>query len=47
MALTNYSNGLSSFGIPVIGGGIPAQTGRYIFVDAVTGVDGNDGNSPE
>jgi hypothetical protein len=46
MALTNFPNGLSSFGIPVLGGaGIPF-TGDYYFVDPVNGSDGNKGKSP-
>jgi hypothetical protein len=48
MALTNFPNGVSSFGIPMLGGGgIPSTNGRYIFVDADNGVDGNDGASWE
>ena len=45
MALTNFPNGISSFGIPVLGGvgGIPF-TGNYFFVDPVNGADGNDGS---
>lgn len=35
MPLTNYPNGLSSFGIPVVGGGgVPTTLGLYYFVDA-------------
>lgn len=38
MGLTNFPNGLSSFGIPVIGGGgaglIPATSGSYYWVDS-------------
>lgn len=41
MSLTNFPNGLSSFGVPVIGGGyIPATSGNYIFVNYTTGDDG-------
>jgi hypothetical protein len=38
MALTNFPNGVSSFGVPVMGagGGIPATTGSYFFVDSGT-----------
>ncbi len=44
--LTNFPNGISSFGIPVLGGsGIPF-TGSYYFVDPVNGSDGNTGLSP-
>lgn len=47
MGLTNFPNGLSSFGVPVLGGiaGIPF-TGNYWFVDPVNGLDGNAGNTP-
>jgi len=48
MSLTNYSFGISSFGVPVLGGGMPPLTnsvGKFIFVDATYGVDGNDGSS--
>ncbi len=46
MTTTNYPNGVSSFGIPVLGGlgGIPF-TGNYYFVDAVNGADGNEGSA--
>ena len=44
---TNYPNGLSSFGMPLTGGGLPATSGKYIFVDATNGVDGTDGSSWE
>lgn len=48
MALTNFPNGISSFGVPVIGGGpqIPSTTGQYIFVSSLTGSNGNSGLSP-
>ena len=46
MALTNFTNGVSSFGIPVLGSqGIPF-TGNYYFVDPANGSDGNTGLSP-
>jgi hypothetical protein len=48
MALTNFPYGVSSFGVPMVGGGIPmtgTSVGRYIFVDATYGSDGNDGMS--
>lgn len=44
--LTNYPNGVSSFGIPVMPG-LPATTGSVFFVDSATGADGNDGTSPD
>lgn len=41
MGITNFPNGLSSFGIPVMGGGgIPATPGNVIFVDYGNGDDG-------
>ena len=45
MALTNYPNGITSFGVPVLGtiGGLPF-TGNYYFVDPVNGADGNEGS---
>lgn len=44
MALTNFPNGVSSFGIPMIGGfgGIPL-TGNWWFCDYANGNDGNAG----
>ena len=47
MALTNFPNGITSFGVPVLGtiGGLPFS-GNYYFVDPVNGADGNDG-TPE
>lgn len=46
-SLTNFPNGITSFGVPVLGGigGIPF-TGKYWFVDPVNGLDGNPGNAP-
>jgi hypothetical protein len=47
MGLTNFPNGITSFGVPVIGGGpqIPVTTGTYFFVHSGTGAAGNDGLS--
>jgi hypothetical protein len=42
--LTAFPNGVSSFGVPMVGGGIPTSSGRYIFVDATYGSDTNDGS---
>jgi len=45
MDLTNFPNGVSSFGVPVLGGGaqIPVTTGKYLFVHSGTGNNGYDG----
>jgi hypothetical protein len=47
MGLTNFTNGITSFGVPVLGGigGLPF-TGTWWFVDPVNGLDGNAGTSP-
>jgi hypothetical protein len=45
MGLTNFSNGISSFGIPIVGTGIPFP-GKYFFVNPSTGSDGNTGLNP-
>lgn len=43
MPLTPYPNGLSSFGIPLVGSTplIPPSTGKYFWVDSATGKDNN------
>lgn len=45
MGLTNFPNGLTSFGIPQIGDGIPITTGKYFWVnpDHPNKSDGNKG----
>jgi len=44
MSITNFPNGISSFGVPVLGGGgIPATPGKVFFVDYGAGSDGNAG----
>lgn len=44
MGITNFPGGLSSMGIPVLGGGgIPAMFGNVYFVDYRNGSDGNIG----
>lgn len=40
MTLTNFPNGISSFGVPIMGGGIPATPGNFLFVDYGNGDDG-------
>ena len=44
MSLTNFPNGITSFGVPVIPGGIPfGRNSKAFFVDPVAGLDGNRG----
>ena len=45
MGLTNFPNGISSFGVPVIGGMEMPLTGKHFFIDPVNGGDGNAGTS--
>lgn len=49
MGLTNFPNGISSFGIPVLGGGSNTWStqGTAYFVDAVHGSDSYSGKSPK
>ena len=47
MALTNFPNGLTSFGIPVLPQNSSPFTGKAFFVDPVSGTDGNPGTSPD
>lgn len=44
MPITNFPNGVSSFGVPVFPG-IPPTTGTYFFVGNAAGSNGSDGNS--
>jgi hypothetical protein len=48
-SISNAPNGLSSFGIPLIGNSIPSSPGNYIFVDYGNGKDGAPlaANSPQ
>jgi hypothetical protein len=48
MPLTNFPNGISSFGIPIYGGNVndAPLTGTVLFVDTVNGVNAGTGNSP-
>ncbi len=48
MGLTNFPGGVSSFGVPVMGGGdgIPVTTGKYLFVHSGTGNNGYLGDDP-
>lgn len=45
--MTDYPNGVSSFGVPLVGAMPFTMTGRYIFVNPSTGLDGNDGLTTE
>jgi hypothetical protein len=49
MGLTNFPQGISAAGVPVMGGssGIPTTTGTYFFVDSVTGNASYDGLSKD
>ena len=43
---TNFPEGLSSYGIPLVGSGyVPVTNGQYWFVDGVNGSDGQTGHS--
>lgn len=46
MSITAFPDGVSSFGVPVIGAGIPIAT-RTFFVQSTSGANGNEGVSPE
>jgi len=48
MPLTNFPNGVSSYGMPVLGSGagIPPTTGSVFFVHSGTGANGNPGVDP-
>lgn len=48
LSLTAFPNGISSFGMPVIGSGamIPPTTGSVFFVHSGTGSNGNNGKTP-
>lgn len=45
--MDNFPYGVASQGIPLMGGGMPTTSGKYIFVDASNGSDGNDGLSQD
>ena len=47
MSITPFPNGVSSFGVPVLGGGTIMTTGKIWFVDSVTGGNGNSGKDPQ
>ena len=46
MTLTNFPNGITSFGIPIMGN-IPNVYGNVWFVNSETGYDGNSGKSTD
>lgn len=46
MPLTNFPNGIRSFGLPVLPG-LPPTTGKVLFVHSGTGSNGNAGISPD
>jgi len=46
MGFTNHPNGITSFGMPVLPGGVPTTTGSIFFVHSGTGSSSNDGLSP-
>lgn len=47
MSLSNFPNGVSSFGMPVLpGGGLPPTTGKVWFVHSVSGSNDNAGDTP-
>lgn len=43
MGITNFPHGVSSFGMPLYGGGVPVTYGTVYFVDYDNGLDGNTG----
>lgn len=46
MSLTDFPNGVSSFGIPIVGGGVPTTLGSTFFVSSVTGNASFSGTNP-
>lgn len=47
MATTNFPNGVSSFGIPILPGTQPLTTGQVFFVDSNNGSNNNRGDRPD
>ena len=47
MSITNFPTGITSFGMPVFGGGLMPSQGKVIHVKPYHGLDGNDGLSRE
>jgi hypothetical protein len=46
MGLTHFPNGITSFGVPIVGSGSILTTGNVFFVSSVTGSNGNSGLDP-
>jgi hypothetical protein len=46
MTVSNYPNGISSFGVPVLGSGPIFTTGKIFFVHYTVGSNGNSGKDP-
>ncbi len=44
---TNFPNGVSSYGTPVVPAGYFGSTSKTFFVDGATGSNGNDGKTPK
>ena len=47
MGVTRFPHGASSFGAPVVGGGLPATFGNYFYVSSLTGNANYDGLSTQ
>jgi hypothetical protein len=48
MVTTNFPNGATSYGVPLVGSGdIPVTNGNYWFVDSAVGSDGNIGSEAD
>ena len=47
MTITNFPNGVSSFGVPLMGASIPTTLGNIFFVHSGSGSDGYAGVTPE
>lgn len=47
MTYTNFPDGVTSFGIPQVGGAIPPFNGTWYFVDPAHGSDGNEGTNAQ
>lgn len=46
MSITQHPNGVSSFGVPILGSGNIISTGKFFFVDSNTGSNSNSGSDP-